>query len=186
MSVEDDAVRVLIERELEERFKAISSELEKALSNIDKLTAKNIELSRDMTAAESRVRELEKILGSEKKSKESSAIELEKLRGEISGVEEKNATLEKNLEAVLKTKDKAMAEANKEAREAKSALREMKKEKKELAIKLDQLEKQTLDEKIGAIANRLMPKQYLIEKDLQGGFVANVVYEGEEPSPPSA
>ena len=173
MAAKQDAIKVLAERQLGDRFNAMSNQLEKAATSIDQLTAKNIELSRDMTAAESRVRELEKAIQAVDADRQGKGSEVDNLREQLAEAEEKNSILEKNLESVLNSKDQALKDAT-------SELRQVKKEAKDAAKKLDQLEKQTLEERIEAVANRPMPQQLVIEKDLQGGFLANIVYDDAE------
>ena len=88
------------------------------------------------------------------------------LRGELSESNEKLKLLEKNLEAVLKTKDTAMREANKEIKDLKADLRAEKKERKQLATELRQAKAQK-------------PRRYVIDK-INDRTVATLLYEGEE------
>ena len=138
----------LVRRQIQARIKALESEVESLNNDLKSVEAKNIELSRQRTAAESEVKELRKRISEEAEAR---AKESKELTRQVKSLTDSNTTLEKNLNAVVKTKDQSFTALEREVKRAEKALSDAKKEAKETTIQLSDAQKQVIEAKTGRV-----------------------------------
>jgi chromosome segregation ATPase len=163
----------LARREILSRIESLESELAKAESDIDSLTAKNLELSQRASAAESEVKALNRSLREEKagRSEDKAAH-----KDAIVALRDKLSASETNLSNVVKARDLSVKQLEREAKDAKAEAKEHRQAVKELTAENVALRKEVQDVQIAAASvERPVPEQLVIRKKGAEPVIVDVV-----------